>query len=281
MNIIEVALVGVDKEPHPYTLENKISSSTYDPAALIFKQDQRNILFFRLTDEDFRNGFKTYVICRTSVHKTPFIDRFVLCRFMMEYIKGKQDEVITKDLIRLRQLDQSMLRFTRIFGLGKDNFHRDESTVQYSSVMKEGKTIDRLFTTTTNSSTKQLSDLCLAYGDIEIEHIGPRYGPMCGNEMVYAILKGRILKNDLTIQIHEGNTNWNHSVENFTKSGNVIYFLMPPFPYAQCERMNVYISINYKGSPIDRYAYLYNKSLDGEFLFRSSHRSIGRISVRL
>lgn len=77
----------------------------------------------------------------------------------MEYIKGKQDEVITKDLIRLRQLDQSMLRFTRIFGLGKDNFFRDETTVQYSSVMQEGKTIDRFFTMT-NKSMKQFP-ICL------------------------------------------------------------------------------------------------------------------------
>ena len=116
----------------------------------------------------------------------------------------------------------------------------------------------------------------LAYGDIEIEHIGPRYGPMCGNEMVYAILKGRILKNDLTIQIDEENTQWSHSIDNFTKSGNVIYFLMPPFPFPQCERINVYISINFKGNPIDRYAYLYNKSLDGEFflVFHLIDRSI-------
>lgn len=219
VNIIEVALVGLDKEPHPYILENKNSSPVYDPTTLIFRQDQRNVLFFRLTDEDFRNGYKT---------------------FLMQYIKCKQDEVITKELIRSRQLDQSMLRFTRIFGTGKDNFYRDDSTVQYSVVMQE------------------------AYGDIEIEHMGPRYGPMAGNEMVYAILKGRNLKNDLTIRIHEETTNWIHDVENFTKSGNVIYFLMPPFPYQDHLRTVVYISINYKGNPIDRLPYVYNKSLDQE-----------------
>lgn len=59
MNIIEVALVGLDKEPHPYTLDNKTSSPSFDPNALIFKQEQRNVLFFRLTEEDFRNGYKT------------------------------------------------------------------------------------------------------------------------------------------------------------------------------------------------------------------------------
>lgn len=139
VNIIEVALVGLDKEPHPYTLENKNSSNIYDPNALIFKQDQRNVLFFRLTDDDFRNGYKSYVIDENCV--TQFNNFVCLCRFLMEYIKGKQDDVITKDLIRTRQLDHSMLRFTRIWGCGKDNFIRDESTVQYSSVMQEGKLI--------------------------------------------------------------------------------------------------------------------------------------------
>lgn len=105
----------------------------------------------------------------------------------------------------------------------------------------------------------------LAYGEIEIEHIGPRYGPMCGNEMVYAILKGRILKNDITIHVDEENNNWNHQIENFTKSGNVIYFLMPAFPFQRCERTTAYISVNYKGTPIDRYPYLYNRSLDRKF----------------
>lgn len=60
-------------------------------------------------------------------------------RFLIEYIKNKQDDVITKEMIRTRQLDQSMLRFTRILRLGKDNFIRDETTTQYSTVMQEGK----------------------------------------------------------------------------------------------------------------------------------------------
>ncbi len=58
---------------------------------------------------------------------------------MIELIKGKQDDVITKDLIRTRQLEHSMLRFTRIFQMGKGNFQRDEGSAAYSSVMSEGK----------------------------------------------------------------------------------------------------------------------------------------------
>ncbi len=59
---------------------------------------------------------------------------------MMELIKSKQDDVITKELIRTRQLEHSMLRFTRIFQVGKGNFQRDDGSAEYSSVMSEGMT---------------------------------------------------------------------------------------------------------------------------------------------
>lgn len=58
---------------------------------------------------------------------------------MIELIKAKQDNVLTKEVIRTRQLEHSMLRFTRIFQLGKGNFQRDEGSTEYSSVMSEGK----------------------------------------------------------------------------------------------------------------------------------------------
>lgn len=58
---------------------------------------------------------------------------------MIELIKARQDNILTKDVIRSRQLEHSMLRFTRIFQLGKGNFQRDEGSTEYSSVMSEGK----------------------------------------------------------------------------------------------------------------------------------------------
>ena len=64
---------------------------------------------------------------------------FFIDSFMIELIKGKQDDVITKELIRMRQLEHSMLRFTRIFQQGKGNFQRDDGSAEYSSVMSEGK----------------------------------------------------------------------------------------------------------------------------------------------
>ncbi|CAF3494726.1 unnamed protein product [Rotaria sp. Silwood1] len=219
VNIIEVALMGIDKQPHPYSIDNKTSSDTYEDYALIFKQNDPNVLYFRLTNEDFQNGYKT---------------------FMIEMIKSKQDHIITKELIRTRQLEQSMFRFTRIFQVGKGEFQRDEGSTEYSSIMTE------------------------AYGDVEIEHMGPRYGPMCGQEMVYVVLKGRILKNDLKIEIVENLTSWHYSVENFTKNGNIVYFLMPAFPCSQFDTMKANIIIYYKGEELHQISYLYKGSLDQE-----------------
>lgn len=59
-------------------------------------------------------------------------------RFQLEYIKAKQDQFITKDYIRSRKLDQSMLRFTRIFELSDGMFMRDTESEVYSTVMTEG-----------------------------------------------------------------------------------------------------------------------------------------------
>ncbi|CAF3510163.1 unnamed protein product [Adineta steineri] len=219
VNIIEVTLVGIDQQPHPYTLHNKDCSATFEENTLIFKQHEPNILYFRLTNEDFLNGYKT---------------------LMIELIKGKQSDVITKELIRSRQLESSMLRLTRIFQVGKGEYQRDEGSVVYSNVMTE------------------------AYGDVDIEHMGPRYGPMSGLEMVYIVLKGQVLKNDIKIEVNVPYFNWNYPVENFTKNGKVIYFQMPPFPHPGYETAKANIIILHKGEELTQSPYLYKGSLDRE-----------------
>ena len=68
----------------------------------------------------------------SSIHLSSF-------SFMIEYIKCKQNDEITKDLIRTRQLDQSMLRFTRYYQTDNNLYQKDEDSVEYSSIMIEGK----------------------------------------------------------------------------------------------------------------------------------------------
>ncbi len=93
--------------------------------------------------------------------------------------------------------------------------------------------------------------------------MGPRFGPMSGQDMVYIVLKGRILKNDLKIEITEELTGWGYSVDSFTKNGNVIYFLMPAFPYPQnFETIKANILIYYKDDVLSQSPYLYKGSLD-------------------
>jgi hypothetical protein len=58
--------------------------------------------------------------------------------FLIEFIKPKQDDNITKDLIKTRQLEQSMLRFTRFYEISDGSYQRDESSTEYSCLMTEG-----------------------------------------------------------------------------------------------------------------------------------------------
>jgi len=62
-----------------------------------------------------------------------------LFRFFIEYIKSKQDDIITKELIQERQLNQSKLCFTRYFQIADGSYKKDEASIAYSSVMSEGK----------------------------------------------------------------------------------------------------------------------------------------------
>ena len=63
--------------------------------------------------------------------------RFFITRLMIELIKSKQDDVITKALIRSRKLDQSMLRFTRIYRDAQGKFQQDANSIEYSCIMTE------------------------------------------------------------------------------------------------------------------------------------------------
>lgn len=178
---------------------------------------------------------------------------------MIEFIKRKQDEIITKELIKARQLDQSMLRLTRIYQTEPGVFQRDEASTEYSSLMVEGNQFHFYLFKTELSNRFFL----VAYGDVAVEHMGPVYGPMAGNERVYALLKGRILKDDITIFVTEPQTGWRRQVP-FTKNGNLIYFIMPAYPYSGQHDAITNITICYKGEELHQSSFLYKGSLDGE-----------------
>lgn len=100
---------------------------------------------------------------------------------------------------------------------------------------------------------------------------------MTGQEMVYVVLKGRILKSDLKVEVFEPMSSWQQSIENFTKNGNIIYFLMPPFPLPQFDTIKTEIIIYYKDEEFHRTTYLYKGSLDRmylDFLKRLFHNGL-------
>jgi hypothetical protein len=96
---------------------------------------------------------------------------------------------------------------------------------------------------------------------VSVEHLGPRYGPLGGNERVYALLKGRVSKDDLTVFVQEELTGWRQQIS-FTKNGNLVYFAMPAFPYSQFDRAVTSITIYYKGEELYQSRFLYKASLD-------------------
>ena len=100
--------------------------------------------------------------------------------------------------------------------------------------------------------------------------MGPSYGPMSGEEMVYIVLKGRILKNDLTITVRESTDRWTSQVDNFTKNGNVVYFAMPACPFADSDRVMADILIYYKQGELFQSRYMYKGSLDGTLVFAAT-----------
>jgi hypothetical protein len=64
---------------------------------------------------------------------------FIFNRLLIELIKSKQDHIITKKLIHTRKLDQSMLRFTRIYRDAYGKFQRDIESEEFSCIMTESK----------------------------------------------------------------------------------------------------------------------------------------------
>lgn len=91
--------------------------------------------------------------------------------------------------------------------------------------------------------------------------MGPKYGPISGNEQVYTLLKGRITKDELTVLVTENSTGWRRQLP-FTKNGNLIYFSMPPYPLPGVDQGVINITICYRGEELHQSPYIYQGSLD-------------------
>lgn len=92
--------------------------------------------------------------------------------------------------------------------------------------------------------------------------MGPRFGPMVGQEMIFIVIKGRFIKKEISITITEPTTNWNADIDQFSTNGGLIYFPMPNFPHPQSNRVNATIHISFKQDKIYEASYLYTNLLD-------------------
>lgn len=176
-------------------------------------------------------------------------------------MKSKQDAVITKELIQRRHLDQSVLRFTRLYRDEHNQYVRDLKSTAYSCVMTEGETAKFSFHALVHSCCR-----CpLAQPDVNVEKVGPSYGPMTG-DTVYVVIKGRVAKDELAIEVIENETGQRQQVP-YTKNGNSVYFTMPNVAHSLRPHLMVTILITYKDEELHQSAYRYESSLDSMYLF--------------
>lgn len=61
MNIIEVALIDINNEAHPYRLINKQSGPELSENVTVAHCSSPNVLYFQITKNDFVKGNKSYV----------------------------------------------------------------------------------------------------------------------------------------------------------------------------------------------------------------------------
>ena len=177
-------------------------------------------------------------------------------RILVEHVKSKQDAVITKALIQQRKLDQSVLRFTRLYRDENNTYQRDLTSTAYSCVMTEGETTTYLFYGPVHGHSRCF----LAYTDVGVESMGPIYGPKTGDK-VYAVVKGRILKDELTIEVIENETGARQQVP-YTKTGNSVHFIMPSVAHSTQSQLTVTIRIFYRDAELYQSPYHYESALD-------------------
>jgi hypothetical protein len=90
---------------------------------------------------------------------------------------------------------------------------------------------------------------------------------MSREEMVFIVLKGRIVKDDLSVIISEQTVGWFQEIKNFMINGTFIYFPMPIFPYKRANRVNATINIYFQKRKIHESTYLYTNLLDRMYIY--------------
>lgn len=178
--------------------------------------------------------------------------------FKIQLIKSKQNDYITGDLIRRRELYISMLRFTRIY-LEKDcGYYRDEASTGYSCEMTESKDANFYFMVFLEIL------FFLEYSDVAVVHVNPRCGPLGGCQQLNVVLTGLKAQDrkKLSIEIVENTCEWKYNIKAFHIAGNSIWFSMPAFPHPSTNNILTSILIYFDGDAIHEAPFVYIPMLD-------------------
>ncbi|CAF1214092.1 unnamed protein product [Adineta steineri] len=233
---IEVSLLDIYNNPHLYRIENRECKKS----SVVFKPKESNKLCFHITDDDIAKGFKR-------------------C-YLIEFVKCKQDDQITKEVIKERQLNKSKLRFTRYYQTTDGSYERDESSIIDSIVMTE------------------------EYGKFRVEDVFPLDGPMQSKRKICIETKGPLpndFKTNLVVNIIGNDINWSRKGDEIKKNGNNFSFEMPVLPNVHMNRLEAKINIEYKQNQIYQANYLYISSLDRELSVKTSNRPDECVAVNI
>ena len=106
------------------------------------------------------------------------------------------------------------------------------------------------------------------YGEVSVEHMSPRFGQMNEDEMIFVLLKGRVLKDELTIVLSEPTTRFSHTVKNITLNGTVAYFPMTAWTRSHTDKVVVHISVYYQKELLQQSSYTYLDLPDRKYSMR-------------
>ena len=116
----------------------------------------------------------------------------------------------------------------------------------------------------------------LDYGNVSIDGVSPKCGPMNEEVLMFVNLKGRVTKNDLKVFLTMPNNDWRYNVETLTVNAAVAYFKLPSCPVPNQRKVKIDVHIHFRGQPIHSCPFYYLSCIDGKF-----HRHVDQLLIHL
>lgn len=85
---------------------------------------------------------------------------------------------------------------------------------------------------------------------------------MAGEELMFISLKGRFVKDDISVSISTEVDNCQIHIKKTSINGNILYFTIPACTNPRLDRVNANVEVFYKQQLIRQATFLYTSSLD-------------------